>query len=80
MVKKSFISKINLDKSKKESIEYELTWTDTYVKKAGSVHIAFPDLTDAGSKRKEIKYGRENLVLENDYLIKFKGDWGQIVH
>ena len=40
----------------------------------------FPNLTDSNAKRKEVKYGRENLVLENDYLIKFKGDWGQIVH
>jgi len=66
--------------SKKQSIEYELSWTKTYVEKVGSVHVAFPDLTDSKATRKEIKHGRENLVLENDYLIKFKGDWGQIVH
>lgn len=69
-----------IPKSKKESIQYELSWTNVYVKTVGSVHVAFPDLTDSNANRKEIKYGRENLVLENDYLIKFKGDWGQIVH
>jgi hypothetical protein len=71
---------IPIPKSKKESINYELSWTNSYVKKVGLVHVAFPDLTDSNAKRKEVKYGRENLILENDYLIKFKGDWGQIVH
>jgi len=37
----------------------------------------FPELSDANATRKEMKFGRENLVLENDYLIKYKGDWGQ---
>jgi hypothetical protein len=69
-----------IPRSKKESIDYEISWTKTYIEKVGSVHVAFPELTDANATRKEMKYGRENLVLENDYIIKFKGDWGQIVH
>lgn len=68
---------IPIPKSKAEAIQYELDWTASYIKEAGSYEIAFPDFTDAKAKRKEMRYGRENLVLENDYLIKYKGNWGQ---
>lgn len=62
---------------KSESIYHEINWNLQYVKAAKSVKVLFPELSDANAKRTEIKYGRENLVLENDYLIKYKGDWGQ---
>jgi len=70
---------IPVPKSKAESIEYELTWTDAYCKAAKNVRLAFTDLTDSKAKRKEVVFGRENLVLENDFLIKYKGNWGQSV-
>jgi hypothetical protein len=66
-------------KNKKEVIEYELSWTQTYAQAAKNVRIAFDNLTDSKSKRKEVLFGRENLVLENDFLIKYKGHWGQQV-
>lgn len=64
-------------KSKAESIAYELSWTESYCKAARNVRLAFSDLGDTKSKRKEHLFGRENLVLENDFLIKYKGNWGQ---
>lgn len=70
---------IPIPKSKAESIQYELTWTETYCKAARNVRLAFTDLTDSRAKRKEVIFGRENLVLENDFLIKYKGNWGQLV-
>lgn len=70
---------IPIPKSKNEAIAYELSWTDKYCQTAGSVTLAFDDLTDSKAKRKEVVFGRENLVLENDFLIKYKGNWGQLV-
>ena len=70
---------IPIPKSKNEAIQYELTWTDTYCKAARNVRLAFTDLTDNRAKRKQVIFGRENLVIENDFLIKFKGNWGQLV-
>lgn len=68
---------IPIPKSKAEAVELELTWTKKYVMKAGEVSVLFPDFKDSNAKRKEFRHGRENLVLENDHLIKYKGDWGQ---
>lgn len=62
---------------KSESIYNEIYWNLKYVQVAKSVTVLFPELSDANATRTEIKYGRKNLVLENDYLIKYKGDWGQ---
>lgn len=70
---------IPVPKSKKESIEYELSWTANYCRAARNVRVAFTDFADSKSKRKQVLFGRENLVLENDFLIKYKGNWGQIV-
>lgn len=68
---------IPIPKSKAEAVELELTWTKKYVSQAGPVPVLFPDFKDSNAQTKEYKHGRENLVLENDYLIKYKGDWGQ---
>ena len=78
---RKILEKINIPipKSKAESIQYELTWTEAYCKAAGNVRLAFTDLSDSKAKRKEVVFGRENLVLENDFLIKYKGNWGQLV-
>ena len=70
---------IPIPKTKAESIAYELSWTDNYCKAARNVRLAFTDLSDSRSKRKQVLFGRENLVLENDFLIKYKGNWGQQV-
>lgn len=69
---------IPVPKSKAESIAFELSWTETYCRAARNVRLAFTDLTDSRAKRKEVLFGRENLVLENEFLIKYKGNWGQV--
>jgi hypothetical protein len=73
------LSKIDIPtpQSKKEAIDYEITWTQAYCSAAKRVRIAFDNLNDKSALRKEVLFGRENLVLENDYLIKYKGNWGQ---
>lgn len=70
---------IPIPESKREAIEFEMSWTAKYCQAAKNVRIAFPDLTDRNATKKEIVFGRENLVLENDFLIKYKGNWGQLV-
>ena len=68
---------IPMPQSKKESIEFEMFWTAEYCKMAENVRIAFPDLADKNATKKEVLFDRENLVLENDFIIKYKGNWGQ---
>ena len=70
---------IPIPKTKAESISYELSWTDNYCKAARNVRLAFTDFSDSRARRKQVLFGRENLVLENDFLIKYKGNWGQQV-
>ena len=52
--------------------------TPTYLKIVEGVtpmSDKFYNLTE--DERKEVLFGRENLVLENDFIIKYKGNWGQ---
>ena len=60
--------------SKMGSIANEIMWTRDYADKAGGVPVLFPDLTDADGHMAE-KFGRMNLVLENQYFRKWKGTW-----
>jgi hypothetical protein len=60
---------------KLDSIRCEIEWHKLYVDVAGEPAVLFPDLTDANATREIQKHGRTNLVLENDYLIKYKGTW-----
>jgi hypothetical protein len=62
-------------KSKREAIDNEIAWHKSYVEVAGKPVVLFPDLTDAKATRQVEKHGRANLVLENDYIIKYKGTW-----
>jgi hypothetical protein len=68
---------VPIPKSKAEAIEFELSWTKKYVEQAQGVEVLFPEFKDANARRKEFKHDRENLILENQYLIKYKGNWGQ---
>jgi hypothetical protein len=61
---------------KRDSIRHEFDWHNKYVEVAGNPQVLFPELTDANSTRQEERHGRINLVLENDYLVKYKGTWG----
>jgi hypothetical protein len=35
----------------------------------------YPELDDANNTGFVKRYGRENMVLENDVMIKYKGTW-----
>lgn len=61
-------------RSKEDSIEHETRWTSIYAERAGEVPIMFPELTDQ-SGRTEVRFGRNNLVLENEMFRKWKGTW-----
>jgi len=61
--------------SKREAVEAEIWWTKAYCEAAGDVPVLFPQLSDRNAKRHAIRHGRENLVLENEFLTKYKGTW-----
>lgn len=56
------------------AVAHETAWMDRYVEYAGPA-VLFPEFTDDNATRVEDRHGRRNLVLENDYLIKYKGTW-----
>jgi len=59
---------------KMSSIANEIMWTRDYSDRAGGVPVLFPELRDSEGVQRE-RFGRENLVLENDYFRKWKGTW-----
>ena len=61
--------------TKRQAVEAEIWWTRAYVEAAGQVPVLFPELTDRNAKRHAIRHGRENLVLENEFVTKYKGTW-----
>jgi hypothetical protein len=60
---------------KRDAIAQEIEWHKSYVAVSGEPTVLFPELTDANSTRQEERHGRTNLVLENNYLVKYKGTW-----
>ena len=66
---------IPLPQSKQESIEREISWTEDYCRHTTVLRTAYPELTDRNAVREEQLFGRNNLVLENEHLIKYKGTW-----
>jgi hypothetical protein len=77
---RSVLEKIHipLPETKQDAIKYEIEWTKIYCSQAYKLKTAYPELSDRNATKKEVVFGRENLVLENDHLIKYKGNWGQI--
>jgi hypothetical protein len=65
---------IPVAQNKEDAIRYEVEWHREYCNQE-QVEIMFPELTDGNAKGTEEHHGRINLVLENDYLIKYKGTW-----
>lgn len=61
------------------AIEHETAFCDSYVRQAEQmgfdVPVLFPELTDANAAGQVHHNGRLNLVLENDFLRKYKGTW-----
>jgi hypothetical protein len=61
--------------TKREAIDNEIAWHKRYVEVAGEPVVLFPDLSDAKATRQVERHGRTNLVLENEYIAKYKGTW-----
>lgn len=59
--------------SKRESVYAEAKWCGDYAALA-PFHVMWGYFKDDHTKR-EVKYGRENLVLENEHIKKYKGTW-----
>jgi hypothetical protein len=68
---------VPIPQNKKEAVHLEYRWTRKYCETAGKVTLMFPELRDDTSKI-VMRHGRENILLENEYLIKYKGNWGQL--
>lgn len=62
-------------RDKEHAIELEVSWAKQYASFDGDAPLLFRDFTDGTAKRTEVRHGRVNLRLENDYLIRFKGTW-----
>lgn len=62
-------------RDKEHAIELEQSWARQYSSFDSDAPLLFDDFTDAMAQRTEVRHGRVNLRLENDYLIRFKGTW-----
>ena len=60
--------------SKRDSVRLEVEWCRAYVEAAGGVPVLFPEICDGLGYVVE-RHGRDNLVLENSFVTKFKGTW-----
>lgn len=59
--------------SKNDSLKYEFSWTEEYIRKDPHFEYAPQALQDTDIFIE--KHGRKNMVLENDYIIKYKAKW-----
>jgi len=64
--------------SKVDSVHYENAWIDQYRKNEPNIPVLF-FVDDGEGVRNGIKekYGRQNIVVGNQFYEKWKGDWGQ---
>lgn len=71
------LSKVDLYSpvTQRDSIRAEMEWTQQYARSADKVTVVFPDLKDSKNKGFVEHHGRVNMVLENDYIKKYKGTW-----
>lgn len=79
--KRSILEKVGIPdtKSKQDAINAEYDWHRVYCKHDPQiVMLENPLIDDMPNMRYEEKFGRLNMVLENDYVKKYKGNWGQI--
>jgi hypothetical protein len=66
-------------RNKAEAIHHEIHWCNKYCK-AEDVPTMFSDFNDNNNNGVVNRFGRANLVLENEYLIKYKGSWSLHIH
>jgi alpha-N-acetylglucosamine transferase len=62
--------------TQRDSIRAEVEWTAGYARAAGDVPVVFPEFRDSNNVGFVEHHGRTNMILENDFLRKFKGTWG----
>lgn len=60
---------------KADSISKEITWHHQYFQAVGEMTVLFPELRDANAILQVERHGRVNLLLENNYIAKYKGTW-----
>lgn len=74
---RAVIEKIGIPdiKTKLDAVLAERWWHEAYVRVAGAPTVLFPELTDDRATEIRVFNGRENLILENEYVIKYKGTW-----
>lgn len=60
--------------SKRDAVRLEVDWCNSYVEAAGGVPVLFPEVRDETGFIQSHN-GRDNLVLENTFITKFKGTW-----
>jgi hypothetical protein len=63
--------------TKRESVHYEHTFSRSYWA-IEDVWVFDPDFDDGQPSGFVERFGRLNMLLENDYYRKFKGNWGQL--
>ena len=61
--------------TQRDSIEAERNWTRKYAEAVGDVTVVFPELCDKNNTGFVEHHGRLNMVLENEYIKKYKGTW-----
>lgn len=64
--------------TKDDAIYHEVHWSIKYCETEGDVPTLFPDFVDHNHNGIKQVFGRKNLILENEYLIKYKGTWGTL--
>lgn len=69
ILKQVYIPTVN---SKREAVRYEVEWNELYRDTEGQ-HTVFADLRDTDVF--EEKFGRLNMVIEDNNLIKYKHIW-----
>ena len=62
--------------TKESSARAELLWTTRYARAAEPYTILFPEVCDRNAVRVVERFGRENLILENRFIRKYKATWG----
>ena len=62
--------------SKESSARAELLWTTRYARAAQPYTVLFPEVCDRNAERVIERFGRENLMLENKLIRKYKASWG----
>lgn len=62
-------------RKKNDAIMQEMVFNDNYRKAAGENYVELMLDTVKDGPVREMRYGRENLIIENEFIKKYKGYW-----